>query len=183
MADLLKIQEDSLSEPNDATRWWLYPAGDRARSATYVPPPDPPSSAIPRHLCDPTQSLRPLITSSGVAHSALAKGVRVALLELRPARRGERIGPAEAVPIIDVEGQRNHRARGPAAAELGKQEVRRRTARASLRGDQLEHHRAAGRRAGSARGALSGSGSGAATCRPRGADPFPIGGAEAWYSF
>jgi hypothetical protein len=51
---------------------------------------------------------------------------------------GIRVFPAESVPVIDMEGQRQHIG---TVRELGEQLIGRRTGRAALRGEKLDHDR------------------------------------------
>ena len=63
------------------------------------------------------------------------------LAVLAPGRlgAGERVFPAEPVPVIDMEGQRQH---FRSARQPGEQRIGRRTGRTALGGEQLDHDRA-----------------------------------------
>ena len=75
---------------------------------------------------------------------AQAQRPPVVALPLGPAGRGEGVRPADVVPVVDVEGEGDDPpAVGRLLGQSRQQAIRRRTARAPLRGEQLDHHRSA----------------------------------------
>src|SRR5207248_3100143 len=62
----------------------------------------------------------------------------IVALSLRVSRIGKRVAPAEVIPIIDVERNRDHAFR---ALKLFHESVRRRTGRTALAREELDHNR------------------------------------------
>jgi hypothetical protein len=71
---------------------------------------------------------------------ALVEGARVAALPFRIRALRERILPADIVPVVDVQAERQHVLPRCQLAEIG---VGRRAGVAALAGEQLDHHRPA----------------------------------------
>ena len=81
----------------------------------------------------------PLDDHLGGEDRPAAGGLGIGLLARGVARPGERVPPAEIVPVVDVEREGDHVV---APGEIGEERVRRRTGGAALAGVELEHHRA-----------------------------------------